>query len=104
MNFLHLFTLFFVLCLGSISSGASVGQKPTGQPGCQTDQEITVATYPHFYLKNAYWICTTKDVPATLAACPKPSAWLDAVKACVPWSEWYWSPTALPPSEPLATA
>ncbi|SPP81096.1 uncharacterized protein LOC117583433 [Drosophila guanche] len=104
MNFLHLFALLFVLCLGSrCCSGASVG-KPTGQPGCQTEQEIAVATYPHFYLKSSYWICSTQGVPATLAACPIPSAWLDSAKSCVPWSEWYWTPTALPPSEPLPTA
>ncbi|XP_068153401.1 uncharacterized protein [Drosophila tropicalis] len=101
MRHLQLFVLALLLALFSQSSAASTGvTKPTGQPGCQTENEISVAFYRHFYLKNYYWVCETQGVPATLAVCPVPSAWLDDLKACVPWSQWYWSPTELPPSEP----
>ncbi|XP_017052342.1 uncharacterized protein LOC108095684 [Drosophila ficusphila] len=99
MKYLPLLAIFLILGCSSLSNGAAVG-KPTGQPGCQTEEELTVALYPHFYLKNAYWICSAQGVPATLAQCPIASAWLDSAKRCVPWSEWTWSPTVLPPSEP----
>ncbi|KAI8044404.1 uncharacterized protein LOC128257568 [Drosophila gunungcola] len=103
MKFLPLFAVFLILACSSLCHGAAVA-KPTGQPGCQTEEELTVAFYPHFYLKSSFWICSTQGVPATLGQCPIPTAWLDSVKACVPWPQWTWSPTALPPSQPEIAA
>ncbi|XP_016998338.1 uncharacterized protein [Drosophila takahashii] len=103
MNFLPLFAVFLILGCFSFSEGAAVG-KPTGQPGCLTAEEVEVKFYPHFYLKSSYWICSTQGVPATLGQCVVPSAYLDSAKACVPWSEWYWTPTVQPPSQPEVAA
>ncbi|XP_017037691.1 uncharacterized protein [Drosophila kikkawai] len=101
MKFLPLFVVLLLLGCASLGSAAAVG-KPTGQPGCQTEEELAVRNYAHFYLKNSYWSCQALGVPATLSSCAVAQAWLDEVKSCVPWSQWYWLPTALPPSEPLA--
>ncbi|KAH8408450.1 hypothetical protein KR215_005699 [Drosophila sulfurigaster] len=101
MNYLYL--LACCLALISCSSAAAFG-KPTGQPGCQTEEEIAVQFYPHFYIKNQYWVCSTLGVPATVGYCPIATAFLNDAKACVPWAEWYWSPPVLPPSEPLSAA
>ncbi|KAH8311374.1 hypothetical protein KR044_005984, partial [Drosophila immigrans] len=97
MNYLYL----FVCCLALISCSAAY-RKPTGQPGCQTEEEISVQFYPHFYSKSQYWVCSALGVPATIGYCPVATGFLNDAKACVPWAEWYWTPTALPPSEPLA--
>ncbi|EDV43586.1 uncharacterized protein Dana_GF16453 [Drosophila ananassae] len=103
MKFLTLFGLFLVLSCFTLSNGAAVG-KPTGQPGCQTEQELAEVYYRHFYLKNAYWICSTLGIPATLGQCTAGYGYLDDVKACVPFSQWYWSPTELPPSQPVVAS
>ncbi|KAH8417777.1 hypothetical protein KR222_005751 [Zaprionus bogoriensis] len=88
------------LALVSCSSAAAFG-KPNGQPGCQTEEEIEVALYPHFYIKNQFWICQTLGVPATIAYCPIATAFLNDAKACVAWVDWYWTPTVAPPSQPI---
>ncbi|EDW45145.1 uncharacterized protein LOC6617079 [Drosophila sechellia] len=103
MKFLPLFAVFLILGCSSFCSGAAVA-KPTGQPGCQTAEELEVAFYAHFYLKSSFWVCSTQGVPATLAQCPVASAWLDSAKACVPWPQWVWSPTVQPPSQPEVAA
>ncbi|EDV53514.1 uncharacterized protein LOC6555237 [Drosophila erecta] len=103
MKFLPLFAVFLILACCSCCSGAAVA-KPTGQPGCQTAEELEVALFAHFYLKSSFWVCSTQGVPATLAQCPIANAWLDSAKACVPWPQWVWSPTVQPPSQPEVAA
>lgn len=103
MNFLPLFAVLLLLGCAALGSGAAVG-KPTGQPGCQTEEELAVQNYAHFYLKSSYWTCEALGVPATLNACGIAQAWFDVAKSCVPWPQWYWTPTVQPPSEPLPVA
>ncbi|EDW67649.1 uncharacterized protein [Drosophila virilis] len=99
MNYLYL----FALCLALVSCSIAIPLgKPTGQPGCQTEAEIAVGAYRHYYLKNQYWVCHALGVPASLATCPVAQAWLDDAKACVYFAQWYWTPTVAPPSQPLA--
>ncbi|KAH8381817.1 hypothetical protein KR009_000450 [Drosophila setifemur] len=104
MKFLPLFAVILLLACSSLCSGAAVGGKPTGQPGCQTEQELAEINYPHFYLKKSFWICSTLGVPATLGHCPVGFGYLADAKECVPFSLWYWTPTALPPSQPEVAA
>lgn len=99
---LSLLALLVALVSFGSCSGAAVSGKPNGQPGCLTEEEISVAFYPHFYIKNQYWICQTLGVPATIGFCPIATAFLSDARACVPWSEWYWTPTVGPPSQPIA--
>ncbi|XP_075149026.1 uncharacterized protein LOC142222660 [Haematobia irritans] len=73
----------------------------TGQPGCQTEEEVTLALYPHFRLRNAYWRCSVLGQPATLEMCPVAEGFLEPLRACVPWGLWYWTPTVAPSSAPL---
>ncbi|KAL7728769.1 hypothetical protein ACLKA6_004133 [Drosophila palustris] len=98
MNYLYL----LALCLAFISccSAAAAYGKTNGQPGCRTEEEISVGSYPHFHNKKQYWVCETLGVPARIAFCPVETAFLTAERICVPWAEWYWSPTVLPPSQP----
>jgi len=103
MKFLSLLAVFLILGCSSFSQGAAVA-KPTGQPGCQTAEEVAVIYYPHFYLKSSYWICSAQGVPATLGQCPVATAYLDSAKACVAWPLWTWSPTVQPPSQPEIAA
>ncbi|KAH8294872.1 hypothetical protein KR018_003791 [Drosophila ironensis] len=104
MKFICLFAVLLLLIgCSSHCNGAAV-TKPTGQPGCQTEQELTEVYYQHFYLKNAYWTCSTLGVPATLVRCPLAEGYLPAVKRCVPFMDWYWTPTELPPSQPAEAA
>lgn len=74
----------------------------TGQPGCQTEEEVSVGLYPHFRIKRAYWKCSVLGQPAVLEYCPIAQGYLDPAKACVSWIEWYWTPTVAPPSIPAA--
>ncbi|XP_017871977.1 PREDICTED: uncharacterized protein LOC108619737 [Drosophila arizonae] len=99
MNSLYLFAVCLALASCCL---ASPWGKPSGQPGCQTEEELAVGAYRHYYRKNQYWVCQVLGVPASPAYCPIAQAWLDDVKACVPYSEWYWTPTVAPPSQPLA--
>uniref|UniRef100_A0A1L8EJ68 Putative secreted protein n=1 Tax=Haematobia irritans TaxID=7368 RepID=A0A1L8EJ68_HAEIR len=73
----------------------------TGQPGCQTEEELTVGVYAHFRMKNGYWRCTVLGQPATLEVCPVAQGFLEPARACVPWGLWYWTPTVAPPSFPV---
>ncbi|XP_073820160.1 uncharacterized protein [Musca autumnalis] len=76
----------------------------TGQPGCLTEEEVAVGVYPHFRVKRGYWRCSVVGQPATLELCPVAQGFLEAARACVPWSQWYWTPTVAPPSYPAADA
>ncbi|XP_030370805.1 uncharacterized protein LOC115621325 [Scaptodrosophila lebanonensis] len=88
----------FVLCLLAVN--AVPLDNPTGQPGCQTEEELSVVNYRHLRNKTLYWICQEQGVPAALGQCPVAHGWLDDVKECVHFSLWYWTPTVQPPSQP----
>ncbi|KAM7360719.1 uncharacterized protein ACRADG_007217 [Cochliomyia hominivorax] len=75
----------------------------TGQPGCLTVEELSVVLYPHFRNKRAYWRCSVLGQAATFELCPIGEGFLAAEKTCVPWTEWYWTPTVAPPSSPAPT-
>ncbi|ALC45863.1 CG14645, partial [Drosophila busckii] len=96
MKFALLLALFLALGL----CGVLAWDQHTGQPGCQTEQEIQVGNYRHWKRKNAYWKCVTLGTPASLQYCKNGEGYLDDVKSCVPWDEWYWTPTVQPPSRP----
>ncbi|KAI8130617.1 hypothetical protein FF38_02765 [Lucilia cuprina] len=73
----------------------------TGQPGCLTEEELTVALYPHFRNKRAYWKCSVLGQAAALEFCPIAEGFLAVERTCVPWINWYWTPTVAPPSSPI---
>lgn len=72
----------------------------TGEPGCQTEEELTVKLYRHFQNKTVYWECVALGQPAVLQQCPIAHGYLDPAKECVHFSLWYWTPTVAPPSAP----
>ena len=102
MKFVILFVIIGTLI--AASQGQLVQGNPlyTGQPGCQTEEELSVALWPHFRNKRAYWICTVEGQPAALELCPIGQGFLAAERACVPWIDWYWTPTIAPPSSPIS--
>lgn len=57
----------------------------TGQPGCLTEEELTVTLYPHFRNKRAYWRCSVLGQGATLELCPIGEGFLVTERTCVPW-------------------
>ncbi|XP_005175117.2 uncharacterized protein LOC101890863 [Musca domestica] len=73
----------------------------TGQPGCLTQEELTVGVYRHFRNTRAYWRCQVLGVAAIFELCPQTHKFLDTVKECVPWNQWVWTPTVAPPSSPV---
>lgn len=98
----------FVILLIAISASIAICQAEvqgnplyTGQPGCQTEEELSVVLYPHFRNKRAYWRCSVLGQPAAFELCPLGEGFLAAEKTCVPWINWYWSPTVAPPSSPV---
>ncbi|XP_073820161.1 uncharacterized protein [Musca autumnalis] len=102
MKFVVALLVVFVAFLALSQVQAQGNPFYTGQPGCQTEEEVSVGVYRHFRNKRAYWRCSVLGEPATLEFCPFLSGYLDEAKACVPWALWYWTPTVAPPSSPVA--
>lgn len=98
-------TLFAILLVALALGHVQAQGNPvyTGQPGCLTEEEIAVGVYRHFRNKRAYWVCSVLGEPSSLQLCPIGEGFLEAVRACVPWLEWYWTPTVSPPSSPVVT-
>uniref|UniRef100_A0A1L8EHV9 Putative secreted protein n=1 Tax=Haematobia irritans TaxID=7368 RepID=A0A1L8EHV9_HAEIR len=93
--------LFFIVLFAIFAlSPAGIPPQFSGQPGCKTEEELQVGVYRHFKKKVAYWECTQLGVPASLRFCPNDKGFLESARACVPWVEWYWTPTVAPPSSP----
>uniref|UniRef100_A0A1A9WBK5 Chitin-binding type-2 domain-containing protein n=1 Tax=Glossina brevipalpis TaxID=37001 RepID=A0A1A9WBK5_9MUSC len=94
-------TLTFVVLFFAVLAIAQANFIFTGQPGCKTDEEMKVVNYRHFKNKTAYWKCVAKGKPGIFQRCPNTHGYLDDVKACVPWNQWYWTPiVSVPPSSP----
>uniref|UniRef100_A0A1L8EHI3 Putative secreted protein n=1 Tax=Haematobia irritans TaxID=7368 RepID=A0A1L8EHI3_HAEIR len=92
---------FFVVIFAILAlSRAAILPQYSGQPGCKTHEELQIGVYRHFKNKTAYWQCTQLGVPASLQYCPNDKGFLETARACVPWAEWYWTPTVAPPSSP----
>ncbi|ALC45862.1 CG14245, partial [Drosophila busckii] len=99
MKFALLLAVFLTLGLCSVWAWPN-GQSSryTGQPGCQTEQELQVGVYRHFKRKDAYWQCTTLGQPASMQYCKNEEGYLDDQKQCVLWKDWYYTPTVMPPT------
>lgn len=98
-----IFTLLAVLLVAVLAYDqvhAYLAPQYSGQPGCKTDEELTVGVYRHFRNKRAFLRCRELGVAATLELCPYNQGFLESARACVPWSQWTWTPTVAPPSLP----
>lgn len=95
------FAVIAILFLAVALSQAQNDAAYTGQPGCLTEEEVTVGVYPHFRIKRGYWKCSVLGQAATLEQCPIAQGFLEPARACVPWAQWYWTPTVAPPSAPV---
>ncbi|CAD7090442.1 unnamed protein product [Hermetia illucens] len=68
-----------------------------GRPGCKTPEEM-MRPWRHHLDPTKFWLCTHEGVSALPVKCSEGTAFSEEALVCVPWEEWIWTDTKLPPS------
>lgn len=61
-----------------------------GEPPCDTEQQVSTTFFRNYFDPTAYWVCVALNVEAIPQRCPDGSAFLDSLKSCVQWDDWFW--------------
>uniref|UniRef100_A0A7G3AGB6 Putative conserved secreted protein n=1 Tax=Lutzomyia longipalpis TaxID=7200 RepID=A0A7G3AGB6_LUTLO len=99
------FTVFLLCALVAFAVAQDENDHTNGQPGCQTQEEVTRRYWRNNWDPTRFWVCDTLNQPAHAVTCEEHTgevslAWLDSAQACVSWSQWEWTPPRAPPSRP----
>ncbi|XP_005184775.1 uncharacterized protein LOC101899750 [Musca domestica] len=90
MKFLISLALFACLTVVAVNALA-------GQSACRDPSEVG-QTYPHHWDPSKYWFCEKLNEVAVEKDCPKDTAYMHLLKACIPWANWVWKKPENPPT------